>query len=67
MMSYENITQVKPKGKEIENNQMLTLYDNVWYLLEKLGLHECIRKSNSDKKKTEEKHNWTSSNERCKL
>ena len=36
--------------KKIRNNQMLTLYQTVWYRLEKLGLLLCLQKSNSDKK-----------------
>ena len=31
--------KVKPMKKEIQNNQILTLYHNAWYLLEKLRLH----------------------------
>ena len=31
--------KVKPMKKEIQNNQILTLYHNAWYLLEKSRLH----------------------------
>ena len=44
--------------KKLQSNQMLTLYYNVSYLLEKLGNFFF------SVKKTEEKHNWISSNKR---
>ena len=31
--------KVQPMNKKIQNNQILTLYHNVWYQLEKLILH----------------------------
>ena len=42
--------------KKIQNNQILRLYHNLWYLLEKLGNFFL------SVKQTGEKHNWISSN-----
>ena len=63
MMSYENITQEKENTKQSNANPILKC---LWCLLEMLGLHLCIRKSNSETK-TGEKHNSISNNKGWKL
>ena len=66
MMSYENITQVSaPSGwsQSVTHEKENTKQSNanpilkcLWCLLEMLGHHLCVRKSNSETK-TGEKHN----------
>ena len=67
MMSYEkkhrlqhpkDRRKVQPIKKIMQNNPLLTLYHNLWYLLEKLSNYfPCV-------KQTEVKHNWISNDKR---
>ena len=38
-VNTEDLWMVVTHEKKRQNNQMLTPYQKVWYLLEKLGLH----------------------------
>ena len=73
MMSYKNITQASTPlewSQSVTHEKENTIQSNanpilkcLWCLLEMLGLHLCVRKSNSETK-TGEKHKSISINKR---
>ena len=72
-MSYENITQasipyrwlqsVTHEKENAKQSNAKPILQCLWYLLEMLELHLCIREKNNERK-TGEKHNSISSNKR---